>query len=295
MRNVNGWTWVAVFGMAIPTTAMAQSNTIVDATYNVPPGEVVSVPAGNSVMLVERFTMGDGSRIEVSDETPLLVIRAKEATIGNDTMIFGRGHDGTEADAPGGEGESGTGGPTIVLIAERADIQGLKIAALGGDGGAGGKGQTGRSGRNASCFPNDSDAFPGGPGRPGGDGGDGGDGGSIFVVLPSDAGSYGIELNVNSGNPGDLGQGGDGGSGGRSIDCGFYKHGGKPRGPRGSGGDPGALGERGMVRWYHIADFEPATITERLQDIISVLANGGYAGDAEALQAVLETGVLTGR
>ena len=91
MRRANIWAYVAICVMAMPTAiATAQSGAITDAEYSVPPGTVNQVPAGNFAILVERFTMGDGSRIEISDETPLFIIHAKKAVVGNDTMIVGR-------------------------------------------------------------------------------------------------------------------------------------------------------------------------------------------------------------
>lgn len=277
--------------------ATAQSGAIVDAEYTVPPGAINQVPAGNSAILVERFTMGDGSRIEISDDTPLFVIRAKEAVVGNDTTIFGRGRHGEDgAGGTGEHGSPGANGPTIVLLAEQQNIQGLNIVALGGAGGSGGSGQGGSAGREASC--SGSGAGNGGPGSSGGNGGNSGNGGNIFIVLPRDTSGYGISLNVNWGEPGEAGRGGPGGAGGAGRNrCGpwpYWRRGAGSPGPAGPAGASGERGERGMFRTYHIEDFEPATIVDQLEDIISLLNDGGYAGDAEALQAVLEAGVLTG-
>ena len=298
MRRANIWAYVAVCVMAMPTAIVtAQSGTIRNAEYTVPPGTVQQVPAGNSAILVERFTMGDKSRIDISDETPLLVIRAKKAVIGNDTMIFGRGRNGDDGTAGTGEGgQAGKKGPTIVLLAEEQNIQGLSIVAVGGSGGNGGSGSPGFPGQEAKC--SSRDAGNGGPGGPGGDGGDGGGGGNIFVVLPRDTSGYGLSLNVNWGEPGEGGQGGVGGPGGRGKNrCGIWPYWKKGAGSSGPAGPNGSLGEhshRGMFRTYHIEDFEPGTIIDQLNDIISLLNNSGYAGDAEALRTVLEAGVLTG-
>ena len=299
MRNANRWAWVAVCVMAIPTaTATGQSGAVVDAEYTVPSGTTRQVPAGNAAILVERFTMGDESRIEISDETPLFVIRAKEAIIGNDTIITGLGRNGEGGNAgTGAPGQAGANGPTIVLIVEQQDIRGLNIAALGGDGGDGGKGQTGARGQEAEC--DGAAATNGRTGGRGGRGGDSGNGGHIFFILPRDTGGYGVSLNVNWGEPGNGGQGGDGGPGGRGKNkCGiwpYWKRGAGSGGAPGPTAKPGERGHRGMFRTYHIEDFEPATITAQLEAIISLLANSGYAGDARALQAVLEARVLTGR
>ena len=116
--------------MVIPCVAAESPGVFADGTYNVPFEKVVTTPAGISVMLVERFTMEDKSLLALSQDTSLFIIRAKAAVIGNDTSIFGQGRAGAAANAVGGDGGSGTRGPTIILIAGQADIRGLKIAAL---------------------------------------------------------------------------------------------------------------------------------------------------------------------
>lgn len=283
--------WVLLAAMI----AMAQSGVIVDAEYTVTAGSTAQIPAGNYAVLVERFTMGDGSRIEISDDTPLFVIRAKEVVIGNNTMIFGRGRDGENGEA-GEDGTRGGNGPTIVLLAEKQNIQGLSIIANGGKGGSGGSGHRGSGGREASC--SGSGAGNGGPGGRGGNAGDGGNGGDIFVILPRDTSGYGISLNVSGGESGEAGRGGPGGAGGRGRRrCGpwpYWSRGEGSPGPTGPAGAPGVGGEQGVFRTYHLEDFEPATIADQLEDIISLLHAGGYAGDAAALQAVLDAGVLIG-
>ena len=132
----------------------------------------------------------------------------------------------------------------------------------------------------------------GGRGGPGGKGGDSGDGGKIFVVLPANTGSYGIELNVNPGEPGDLGSGGDGGQGGSSRDCGLWKRGGARNGVRGDNGTPGTRGRRGMIRWVFVADFEPATVIDQLKGIVFSLRANRFMVDAAAIEEVLGSGVL---
>ncbi len=273
--------------LAIPA---ALANPIVDAEYTVRNGQVSQVPVGNSAILVERLIMEDGSGIEISDETSLLVIRAKEARIGNDTTIVGQGGRGLDGEASK-HGQSGDNGPTIVLIFDTQQIQGLSVGAFGGDGGPG---EPGRGGREAQC--SGRDAGNGTNGDRGGNGGDGGSGGNIFLVLPRDTHGYGVSLNVNSGTPGAEGAGGPGGAGGRGKNrCGvwpYWKKGAGNAGSPGPAGEPGNPGTRGIFRTYHVEDFEPATIQSQLQDIISLLANGGYAGDADALRAVLDAGIL---
>ena len=268
------------FYMVIPAATVA-AQVVNNAALNVPPGKVVVLRPGNTTMLVDRFTMGDDSQLVISDDTPLLIIRARAANIGNGATILGRGRDGRAATGPGATGEPGARAPSIVLIVEQPRIQGLTIAALGG---AGGKGTTGARGRNASCF--GRGASPGGPGGDGGDGGPGGDGGNIFVVLPSGSGSLGIEMNVDAGDAGDQGQGGDGGPGGRGLSCPFWNRGSDPQGIDGAEGDPGSRGQLGMARWYNIEDFESETVSAELREIVSLLMESGYVTGAEALEAV---------
>lgn len=296
MRVANRWfvvACVAICGMvASVTSAMAQA-AIVDADYTVPQGTTNQVAAGKSAILVDQFNMGDGSRIELSDKTPLLIIHAKRALIGNDTAIIGRGQDGADGTI-GGSGEAGRNGPTIVLIFEHQDIKGLSVAALGGNGGNGGTGHAGAAGREASC--SSRDAENGGPGGKGGNGGNSGNGGNIFVVLPRDTAGYGISLNVNWGEPGNGGVGGPGGPGGRGKNrCGpwpYWKKGAGSPGGTGPSGKPGDTGHRGMFRTYHLDNFESGAIYSQLERIISLLDSSGYRGDSDALRVILESGLF---
>ena len=50
-----------------------------------------------------------------------------------------------------------------------------------------------------------------------------------------------------------------------------------------------------MFRTYHIEGFDPATISSQLKEIVSMLTDRGNTGDAEALQRILDGGVITGR
>ena len=288
--------FISICFLLAVTTATAQTVAIVDAKYTVPAGTTNLIPAGKSAILVEEFNLADGARIEISEKSPLLIIHAKEANVGNNATIIGRGRDGHDG-RTGEPGEVGRNGPTIVLIFEQQDIRGLSVAALGGNGGDGGTGHAGAAGREAKC--SGRDAENGGPGGKGGTGGNSGNGGHIFVVLPKDTGGYGISLNVNSGEPGSAGSGGPGGPGGRGKNrCGpwpYWKKGAGSHGATGPAGSPGNSGDGGTFRTYHVGDFVPDSMYSQLEKIISLLADGGYAGDADALRAVLESGLITDR
>lgn len=283
-------TSLVVLLMMLPSITVTAQGVISDKAYNIPSGELVTVPSGNSAILVDEFAMGDDSQLVISGDTRHFAIRARAVTVGNRAVIVGRGHDGPEASAPGDHGEPGVAGPTIVLIFEQPDIQGLSVTALGGAGGKGGKGKQGRWGRNAECL--GSGATAGGPGGLGGDGGAGGNGGSIFVILPTGAEAHGIELNVDSGEPGAPGAGGDGGPGGRGIDCGLWRRGGEPTGPRGREGSLGARGQPGTFGWRYVEEFTPAVVAEALREIAASTEQGGDSKAAKALSAFVDKEVL---
>ena len=124
---------IAVFGTAITVSAahaLAQQGAVIrDATLVVEANTMVQVPRGRTGILVDRFVMEEGSTLSVSDETPLLVIRAKSATAGNRTRIVAQGRDGV------GTQGAGANGPTVILILEDVDeVRGLTVASTGGDG-----------------------------------------------------------------------------------------------------------------------------------------------------------------
>ena len=100
------------------------------------------------------------------------------------------------------------------------------------------------------------------------------------------------------------GPGGDGGGqraarpGAGPARCGFIRKGGSNSGARGA---PGARGDgpgpSGMteIRFVDFAALEPdpvVTIDERLQRLMEMLRDNGYAGNADALAAVLQTPAL---
>ena len=278
---------VIFLGVSLSTAQIAAGDTIIrDGNYRVEPGTVARVPSGLIAILVDHLEMGDGSRIELSDETPLFVIRARRATVGNNTAIVAKGRDSTEAGRAGAEGST-----IVVILKEVKRVDGLSIVSIGGDGAVGATGYRGRAGREAKCV--GAEAGNGGRGGDGGPGGDGGNGGKVFLVLPSEATGYGIATITRPGQFGKGGKGGAGGPGGRGKNrCGpwpYWKRGSGNPGPPGSAGIDGQLGEWGMFRTYAVSDFEVETLRNTFSDIISALKRGGHDRDAEHLRAVLES------
>ena len=255
-----------------------------DGAFALGVNEHCDFSTGQRAILVDRFEMGDGSLLTFA-KAPLLVIQAKKAVIGNAAAIVGRGQDGDSREP------NGTGGPTIVVIFEDVqNVRGLLVSSTGGDGVDGETGKKGEKGRNARCF--EYGATDGEPGGQGGNGGNSGDGGRIYLVLPESASGYGISLLAAPGEVGKGGKGGPGGDGGTgksNKDCAYItsRASGSP-GPTGDPGEPGVSGEWGVFRTYTFNDAEAGErMVEKLKQIISVLKEGGYGEDAEALRAVL--------
>lgn len=281
---------VTLIWTTAPSVANAQGQPgIRDATLTVKRDSNYSVPPGNVWVIVNNLNMEDGSRIELSDETSIFIIWAKNATIGNDTRVVAKGRDGTSP------GDHGKNAPTVALIIENINtIKGLTISAIGGSGYDGRRGDKGVNGREASCSGEGAQ-----DGRRGGDGGRGGNagrGGNVFLVLPQTASGYGITTNASAGRAGSGGLGGLGGDGGRGKNkCGvwpYWKRGAGSAGSEGSRGPDGKPGRDGIFRTYTIESFEEETIADTLTGIVSVLRDEGYGRDAGALSVILGSGVL---
>ena len=291
---INNTTWMALAlaasftatTLAASFTATAVAQGIRDGNLVVENGQVLQLNPGRVGYFVERVTLGDGSRIIAPAATRAFVLHANQVNVGNDTAILARGRDGA------GARENERDGPTIVLIFRSLErVQGLHIASVGGDGVPGKDGERGANGRPGSCSGGLAPGRPGGNGRDGARGGDAGDGGRIFLVLPEGASGYGISMNTAAGEPGRGGAGGPAGQGGRGKVCWNFPKlkvsaGGKGNpGWAGAEGEPGSLGQ---FRTFTFNDSRPgASIEDRLRSIVAILRGGGYAGDAEALKAVL--------
>ena len=283
MRQILTVAVLLFIGIATSLTANAQ---VVDGTYRVEAGAVSALPPGQIAILVDQLIMGDESIIRVSDETPVFLLRARHVTAGNSTEIVAKGRNGQDP------GDNGRNGPTIILMFENVDnVRGLTVSSIGGDGAKGTRGRRGSRGHDADCNSARS-AGNGGRGDRGGRGGNAGNGGRVFLILPRDSQGYGISMIARPGNPGNGGEGGEGGPGGNWAECLLWDHGYGDNGARGEAGPRGEEGEWGGFRAYTVANFQEETLTERLTDIIAVLNEGGYSGDADALKAVLNAGGL---
>ncbi|MDE0044915.1 MAG: hypothetical protein OXU19_03505 [bacterium] len=280
----------ALLIVGIATSLTASAAQVENGTLKVEAGAVATVAPGKTAILVDSLIMEEASQIELSDETPLFLLWAKHVMAGNGTRIIAQGRAG---ETPGGDGKDG---PTVVLILEDVNnVRGLTVASIGGDGAQGRSGDRGTRGKDASC----SSASSGGNGGKGGNGGRGGNagsGGRVFLIVPQNSSGYGISMITQPGNAGEggaAGPGGDGGAGKRNCGIWPYFHlGSGDRGPSGSKGGSGTEGKWGGFRTYTVENFQEETLADRLSNIIEVLREGGYPGDADALRAVLDAGGL---
>ena len=277
---------VTLTGGIADAQSIQASGIIQDKQLAVDAGETLLVPSGRVSLFVENFTMGNESRIVLPGDTRLFVLNANRATVGNRAVIFGKGHDGFAVT------DRNRHGPMIVLIIkELTDVRGLHIVSLGGDGLDGPAGRDGKRGPAGSCSGGLAPGEDGESGRNGEDGGDAGDGGRIFLVIPGNATDYGVSMNTAPGEPGKGGPGGAGGLGGRGKTCWKWPRLVTGAGSSGSPGQDGSLGREGNLgefRTFTFDDSDPdAAIADRLTDIITILREGGFGGDADALGAVL--------
>lgn len=283
-----------VFVASVASTFIdaAEQGIFQDGIYHVKSKTVVRVEKGPVAILVEDFNMGSKSAIELSPATPLFVVHARRATVGNSARIVGKGRNG-ESRNP-----NGRPGPTIVVIFEDIhEVRGLTIAALGGDGVDGSKGPDGSDGRPAQCM-----FAEGTNGRPGGDGGDGGnsgDGGRIYLILPQHASGYGITMITAPGEVGRKGPPGRGGAGGRGKVCLKFpfkvqRSGGRD-GPDGNPGSPGTPGNPGNFMTLTFDPGDKNTLVDQLDKIDAILREGGREQDAQTLRALLRNRLLNVR
>ena len=315
-RHVAVWAVVLGVVLALASEVEGQSTTTVEQEIRVPPGETMVLPAAQNLSwYLDTLVMGDGATLQIAPETKVFLLRAHEAEIGVGARIVGAGLVGS-AGAPGfdqhggetlrgGDGHpAGIGGvgPTIVLIIQdRAEIGTLTASAIGGKGGTGGLGGVGSPSHRGRC--GGRGAIDSGDAGNGGKGGSGGRGGTVLLLLPESAREQpGRARTINAIAEG--GPGGDGG-GGRSArpgagphDCVFGGRGGSASGRSGSpgpaGDGPGPSGTT-EIRFVDFAALEPdpvVTIDERLQRLMEMLRDNGYEGNADALEAVLQTSAL---
>ena len=276
--------FLALFFDHASSSALANQNSVIQAdSLSLLDGLVGNIPPDRTGIKVENFHMGAGSRIKISEETPLFFIRAENAVIGDGTRIVFNGKDGRP---PGGHGMHA---PTFILIIENVDRQGeLTIEGIGGSGSDGERGERGSPGREAKCA--GDGAGNGGRGGAGMPGGDAGNGGNLFLILPDDAEDLGVSVNLQPGEPGVGGLGGLGGAGGRGKSkCGvwpYWKRGSGNAGPNGPNGRNGSRGREGLMKVYKVSDFQNETIAEKVEDIISMLPEKGYKDVIDKLKEI---------
>lgn len=277
---------ILALGVAASLSAPAVAQGVRNGSLVVENGQAVNLESGRVGYFVQTLTLGDGSRIIVPPATRTFVLDANRVNIGNGVAISAKGQDGLSASEPERHG------PTIVLIFRTLErVQGLYVTSKGGDGIPGEAGRPGSKGKAADCSLL-KEGGNGGNGGNGGRGGDAGHGGWIFLVLPEDASGYGISLNTAPGEPGRGGDGGAAGRGGRGKTCWKVPSLKVGSGRDGKPGSPGSDGKPGRLGQFRTLTFndskQGAGLEDRLRSIIVILRKGGYAGDAEALKAVLE-------
>ena len=274
-------------------------------------GETLTLDKRKLVNLVlETLTLEDNAVVRLAPGTDTLFIRAKHARIGEGVRIEGTGSVGkpkpTQPQRPekkkmkghtGHTGNTGGDGPTIVLVFESHQIGGLTVQSQGGRGGSGGQGGKGSRASQGKCGRSAIDAGHGGNG---GKGGTGGRGGNVFVMLlDKESKELPQELHAIS-QPGVGGERGKGGSwipGAPKYCCGWLcrpKRGPALPGNEGPKGEPGEEGSVAGKTEVYLASQDPGFVTteERLGNLMGLLQENGYAGNADALQAVLDSGAL---
>jgi hypothetical protein len=230
------------------------------ADLTVPAGQTYTVSAAQSDLRLDRLTLGDNARITFAPGVTSWRVYAKQASIGQDVVIDGRGAAGATGAAgldrddaakdcddgrAGGSGAPGLPGGKGVDLNLWWGIETLGSLAIQADGGAGGAGGRGGRGQDGGKV-NRCDGPRGGAGGEGGDGGAGGSGGAVaFSFAPSGkAASLTDRITVSS-------QGGSGGTGGAGGPGGAAKEGKFQRTTTGDrwfqGGQAGAAGRAGAA------------------------------------------------
>lgn len=241
---------VALAGMA------AGAATAADLTVGA--GQTYTVSAAQSDLRLDHLTLGDNARVVFAPGVGSWRVYAKQAAIGQNVVIDGRGVAGAagvngidRADAAkdcedgraggnGGAGGVGGAGVALDLWWGVESLGSLNIQTEGGAGGAGAKGGRGQdAGRVNLC------AGPrAGDGGVGGVGGSGGKGGAVALsYLPATkAANLAERIRIGSAG-GAAGVGGVGGVGGTATEGRFQR---TPAGDRWfKGGTPGVAGVAG--------------------------------------------------
>ncbi len=231
-------------------------------------GETYLVTQSQSVLKLQKLSIGDNATIRFSEDLDHWFVEALETQIGDNVTIDGvgssgvNGEDGAEwttealncgVGRPGAKGGSGTHGENGIRIQMRLGLTKFGALAIDTSGGHGGKGGHGASGQNAGQEAN-CDQADGGDGGQGGNGGNGGDAGSVRVSLWDASTSTKIAheslANITvTANAGEAGQAGEGGAQGQGSEGRYVNRrslsGNKRWSPGGKNGVQGIQGKPG--------------------------------------------------
>lgn len=248
-----------------------ERQTALGKTLIVADGETRRITRRDAELIVERFSMGQNSRLVFDNDVRKWSIAALTATFAPGAAIDGRGWNGRYGQhgehgrggsdcqdggdgRDGRDGEDGGHGVDIAMKLGIRSIDGLIIVLDGGDGGTGGNG--GGGGRGGSNMSTDCTTGDGGDGGAAGHGGDGGDGGIlvldyIFVDDPQrQLSAEDLRFRSRGGEGGPSGSTATGGSAGTSHRLSTQQGRDGQFGPNGRYGTSGGAGElvvRSMV------------------------------------------------
>ncbi len=231
------------------------------ADLTVAAGQTYTVGPAQSDLRLDHLTLGDNARVTFAPGVSSWRVYAKQASIGQNVMIDGRGADGAigsvgaersgrakaceegRAGGNGSVGASGGNGVSMTLWWGVETLGSLNIQSGGGIGGVGGTGGRGQDGGAA----NYCEGGKGGAGGNGGAGGSGGKGGDIaltYFASPK-VGTVGERIRIGT-LGGAAGAGGASGVGGGASEGKFQRtSGGSDRWFK--GGQPGVNGVVGIT------------------------------------------------
>ena len=256
--------------------ALLAANLTHAADLTIPAGQAYTVGAAQSDLRLDHLTVGDNARITFAPGVSSWRVYAKQASIGQNVVIDGRGAAGPdgengidrsgdakdcEAGRPGGNGVAGGVGGDGVAMTLWLGIESLGNLAIQTDGGAGGNGGKGGKGQNSGKV-NRCDGPHGGAGGNGGAGGSGGKGGAVAFTsfaTAKTAASAAERVRISS-SGGRSGSGGLSGVGGDTVEGKFQR---TPAGDRwfkgGEAGAAGAVGAAGSNGSEGVVQFQTAT------------------------------------
>lgn len=260
--------------LSLITAALLAANLTHAADLTIPAGQAYTVGAAQSDLRLDHLTVGDNARITFAPGVTSWRVYAKQATIGQNVVIDGRGAAGAagengvdrsgdakdcEDGRSGGNGAAGGVGGDGVAMTLWLGVESLGSLAIQTDGGAGGNGGKGGKGQNSGKV-NRCDGPHGGAGGNGGVGGSGGKGGAVaftsFAVGKSASAADRVRISSSGGRSG---SGGLSGSGGDTVEGKFQR---TPAGDRwfkgGEAGVSGAVGSAGINGSEGVVQFQTA-------------------------------------